>query len=274
MNKKIARKRKKFINQVREHRVLPNGRILSHDGRETLLGNLAPVKHIPMLPWKRVIAFPTEEKQISVAAEGKNCWLYELLEKSRHQAHDLIGFTPVRTLDSTTFEQAGAGSVGIAVQVLKIEPPENGRAKVHLKGICRYENAGFMPSGDDYFNISVRWFEDNREPDSLIRPEFEKCMEIFNSISDTLYEAGIQEFKKSRDPLRFEFTAAQYLSFSLLESAQNYFEPEEIRQVFLTRSTSARFKKLNEYFEGFRAEVERRFKKKAEKQMNSSDVAG
>lgn len=264
MNKKIARKRKKFINHVREHRVLPNGRILSHDGRETLLGNLAPVKHIPMLPWKHVIALPTQEKQISVATEGKNRWFYELLEKSTHRAHDLIGFTTVKSLDSTTFEQAGAGSVGIAVQVLKIEPPENGRAKTHLKGICRYENTGFMPSTDDYFNINVRWFEDNREPDSLIRPEFEKCMEIFNSISDILYEAGIRDFKKYRDPLRFEFTAAQYLSFSLLETAQDYFEKEEILELFLTRSTSARFKKLNEYFEEFRAETERRFKKKSE----------
>lgn len=261
MNKKIARKRKKFVNQVRHHRVLQNGRILSHDGRETLLGNLAPVKHIPMLPWKHVIAFPTEVREISVATEGKNKWFYDMLEKSTHHSHDLIGFTPVKTLDWTTFEQVGAGSVGIAVQVLKIEPPENGRAKVQIKGICRYENMGFLPSTEDYFNINVHWFEDNREADARIKPEFEKCVEILGEISRVMHEAGHREFKKKRDPLRFDFTAAQYLSFSMVETARKYFEKEEKLGLLLTRSTAERFRKLNEYFEDFLREVERRFGK-------------
>jgi Lon protease-like protein len=264
MNKKIARKRKKLLNQVRDHRVLPNGRILAHNGCETLLGNLNPVKHIPMLPWKHIIAFPTMTNKISVATEGKNAWFYNMLEKSTHQAHDLIGFTPVKTLDSTTFDQAGVGSVGMAMQVIKIDPPENGRATVHLKGICRYENIGFLDSTEDHFNIKVRWFEDDREKDAMVKPEVERCLKIFRTIVETLNNAGIEGFN-NRSPVNlYDFTKAQYLSFSLIEGTQTHFDEEEKRELLLLRSTSKRFKILNEYFERLLAEVERRFKNRSQ----------
>lgn len=264
MNKKTARRRKKLINQVRDHRVLPNGRILSHDGRETLLGNLHPVKHIPMLPWKHIIAFPTMTNKISVATEGKNAWFYKMLEKSMHQTHNLIGFTPVKTLDSTTFDQAGVGSVGMAMQVVKIDPPENGRATVQLKGICRYENIGYLPSAEDHFNIKIRWFEDNRESDSLIRPEVERCLKIFRTIGEVLTDAGIEGFNKRVPVDLYDFTVAQYMSFSLIEGTQRNFNEEEKRELLLMRSTSQRFKILNEYFERFLAEIERRFKNRSQ----------
>lgn len=260
MNKKIARKRKKIVSQVRHHRVLPNGRILTHDGRETLLGNLAPVKHIPMLPWRRVIVFPTEIKQISVAVEGKNAWFYKLLEEYSRRSHDLIGFTPVGTLGAETLAAVGAGSVGIAVQVLEIEPPENGRAIVRLKGICRYENTGFLPATDDHFYIGVRWFEDDREADARLKPEFEKCVKIFNEISEILTGAGVEGYNKMREVPRFDFTAVQYLSFKMVEGAQDYFEEEEKRELLRMRSTTKRFKILNGYFEELLAITEQRFK--------------
>ena len=260
MNKKLARKRKKLIHQARDHRVLPSGRILSHDGRETLLGNLNPVKHIPMLPWKHIIAFPTTTKKISVATEGKNAWLYKMLENATHQAHDLIGFTPVKTLDSTTFEQAGIGSVGMAMQVVDIEPPSGGRAVIHMKGICRYENIGFLPSDENHFNIKIRWFEDNRESDSLIKPEVEKALTIFTAISETLSNAGIEGFDKRVPIDTYEFTAAQYMSFMMIDGTMQYFSEEERRELLYMRSTSQRFKILNEYFTKLLIETERRFK--------------
>lgn len=260
MNKKVALKRKKLINQIRHHRVLPNGRILTADGRETLLGNLAPVKYIPMLPWSRVIVFPNQEKTISVATDGENAWFYRMLEKYAQRTHDLIGFTPVGTLDLETFAKVGVGRVGIAVQVREIEPPEKGRAIVRLKGICRYENTGFLSSTEEHFRINVRWFEDNREADARLKPEFERCLRIFNKISEILNNAGIEGFNSNRENLRYDFTAVQYLSFSMVEAAQKYFEEEERLELLLTRSTAKRFAKLNEYFEGLLAETERRFK--------------
>jgi len=176
----------------------------------------------------------------------------------------LIGFTPVGTLDSETFAKVGVGRVGIAVQVKEIEPSENGRAKVRLKGICRYENTGFQSSTEDYFCINVHWFEDDREADALVKPQFEKCLGIFQKISDTITGAGIEGFDDLRVDLRYDFTAVQYLSFKMVEAAQDYFEKEERLELLLTRSTSKRFAKLNEYFEGFLAETERRFKDRAQ----------
>lgn len=261
MNKKLARKRKKLIHQARDHRILPNGQILTHDGGETLLGNLHPVKHIPMLPWKHVIAFPTVTNTISVATEGKNAWLYNMLENSTHLVHDLIGFTPINTLDSTTFEkQAGVGSIGMAVQVDNIEPPKNGRAIVHLKGICRYENIGYLPSNEDHFNIKVRWIEDNREADALVKPEVEKCLTIFRTIAEILDNAGIDGYKNRMATNNYSFTAAQYLSFALLEGMLKNLDETEKRNFLLMRSTSQRFIALNEYFERLLAEIEKRFK--------------
>lgn len=239
---------------------MPSGRILTHDGRETLLGNLNPVKHIPMLPWKHIIAFPTVTKTISVATGGKNAWLYEMLESSTHQAHDLIGFTPVKTLDSTTFDQAGVGSVGMAMQVVQIGEPKDGRATVHLKGICRYENIGYLPSDENHFNIKIRWFEDNRESDALIKPEVERALTIFTAISETLNKAGVEGFDKRVPVDTYEFTAAQYMSFMMIDGTLKYFDEDERRELLYMRSTSQRFKILNEYFAKLLVETETRFK--------------
>lgn len=268
MNKKEALKRKKLINQIRHHRVLPSGRVLTHDGRESLLGNLAPVKQIPMLPWREVIVFPTGERTISVATTGKNAWFYEMLKKYSSRAHDLIGFTPTGALDEKTLSKIGTGSVGIAVQVRKIEEPDaDGRAKVYLKGICRYENVGLASQTEDYFCINVRWFEDNREADALVRPKFEKCINLFSQIADVMSGAGYKEFdSRLESPLRYDFQAVQYLSFSMIHSAQDHFELSENLELLLTRSTAKRFEKLNEYVEEMLAETERRFAQKNEEE--------
>jgi ATP-dependent Lon protease len=259
MHKKDALKRKKLINQIRHHRVMSDGRVLTADGRETLLGNLAPVKHIPMLPWKRVLIFPTAEKTITVATAGENAWLYRLLEEISKKTHDLIGFTPVKALDARGFEDVGVGTVGIATQVQKIEPLEGDKALVHLKGICRYENLGFLPSEENNFCVSVRWFEDNREADSLVKPEFEKCQKTFDKISDTLNRAGFDGYNHKSKIRRYDFTAAQYLTFTLVEAAQNHFSEEEKLEMLVTRSTSKRFRMLNEYSESLLEETVRRF---------------
>lgn len=260
MHKKDALKRKKLINQIRHHRVLSDGRVLAADGRETLLGNLAPVKHIPMLPWKRVLTFPTCETTVTVRTAGENAWLYRFFEETSHKAHDLIGFTPVRALDASGYEDAGVGSVGIAAQVQKIDLAADDTAIVHLKGICRYENLGFLASGEDHFCINIRWFEDNREADSLVRPQFENCLGTFEKITAILNNAGYETFGKGDKIKHYDFTAVQYLSFTLVDAAQSSFSEEEKLELLRTRSTSKRFRKLNEYSEELLAETERRFK--------------
>jgi ATP-dependent Lon protease len=245
MNKKVAKKRKKLINQIRHHRVMPDGRVLTADGRETLLGNLAPVKTIPMLPWKRVIVMPTVERTITVSTEGENAWMYRLLEETSKKNHDLIGFTPVSALDAAGYDDIAVGSVGIAAQVKGVEQADGGKATVHLKGICRYENLGFMRTEQDYFCISVRWFEDNREADSLVKPSYQECMEIVEEMARAVGKS-LSDYSNISKKVAYNYTGAQYLSFIFIDTFKRWFTEEERWEMLRMRSTSARLKKICE----------------------------
>ncbi|MGC2238494.1 MAG: LON peptidase substrate-binding domain-containing protein [Pyrinomonadaceae bacterium] len=255
MHKKDALKRKKLINQIRHHRVLSDGRVLTADGRETLLGNLAPVKHIPMLPWRRVMIFPTAEKAFTVATSGENAWLYRLLEEILQKPHDLIGFTPVKALDASGYEDVGVGTVGIAAQVQKIEPLTDDKALVYLKGVCRYENLGFLPSEENNFCVNVRWFEDNREADALVRPEYEESMKIIERMSKAAGERMREYFNVSKT-VAYNYTAAQYFSFILLDSFHKWFTSAELWEMLRCRSTSARLRKITGRAEKYLPEIE------------------
>ncbi len=245
MHKKDAKKRKKLINQIRHHRVTHDGRVLTADGRETLLGNLAPVKHIPMLPWKRVMILPTVEKRITVATTGETAWMYRMLDEISHKGHDLIGFTPVSELDSTGYDEVGIGSVGIAAQVKKIEPRDDETAIVYLKGVCRYENQGFLPSDENNFCINVKWFEDNREADALVKPLYQQCLKIIERVSKALGER-MSDFSNVSETVKYNYEAAQYMSFMLIDGFYSWFTPAEHLEILHMRSTSERLKLLSE----------------------------
>ncbi len=259
MHKKDAKKRKKLINQIRHHRVTHDGRVLTADGRETLLGNLAPVKHIPMLPWKRVIILPTVEKTITVSTTGENAWMHKTLEEISGKGHDLIGFTPVNELDARRFDDVGVGSVGIAVQVQKIEPQKDKTATIYLKGICRYENLGFLPSEENHFCINIKWFEDNREADALVRPQFEQCLSIIERIGKA---AGgrMSEFAAVSKTIKYNYEAAQYTSFMLIDGFLSWFTPEDQFEILVTRSTAKRLTLINERAEKYLPDLERSVK--------------
>lgn len=260
MHKKDAKKRKKLISQIRHHRVMPDGRVLTADGRETLLGNLAPVKHIPMLPWKRVLVLPTLERTITLATEGKNAWMYKLLEETSKKAHDLIGFTPVTELGAGGFDDIAVGTIGIAAQVREIEAADDGKkAIIHLKGICRYENIGFQRTEEDYFCISIRWFEDTREADSIVRPQYEQCLKIFERISKATGEPMKQFFNVSKT-VRYDYTAAQYLSFVFIDTFKNWFTEDEKWEMLRLRSTSARLKRISDRAKNNLPDLERDIK--------------
>ncbi|HEY0429792.1 MAG TPA: LON peptidase substrate-binding domain-containing protein [Pyrinomonadaceae bacterium] len=245
MHKKDAKKRKKLINQIRHHRVLPDGRVLAADGRETLLGNLAPVKHIPMLPWKRVMMMPTMEKTITISTEGENAWIYRLFEDVSKKSHDLVGFTPVRELSATGFADVAVGSIGIAAQVCEIEPAESGKARVRLKGVCRYENTGFLPSAEDHFRINVRWFEDTREADTHVRPQYVRCLEIIEFLSKAVGAQTPDYFRASKNAI-YNHTAAQYLSFIFIDGFGDWFSEAEKWEMLRLRSTAVRLQKICE----------------------------
>jgi ATP-dependent Lon protease len=273
MHKKDAKKRKKLINQIRHNRVMPDGRVLTADGRETLLGNLAPVKHIPMLPWKRVLAFPTVEKTITVSTVGENAWLYRLFKETTEKAHDLIGFTPVRELDATGYEDFAVGTIGMAVQIKEVEETDADEAIIHIKGVCRYENTGFQPSTEDHFCISIKWFEDTRESDSIVRPQYERCLKIFERLSKAA-GSRMKTFYNLSKTMKYDYTAAQYLSFMIMDGFFDWFTDEEKWDLLKLRSTSARLRRICERSEDYVPELERSFKEqKAEREKAEKEQA-
>ncbi len=267
MHKKEARKRKKLMNQIRQHRVMPDGRVLTADGRETLLGNLARVKHIPMLPWKRIIAFPTIQDKITVSTVGETAWFYELLKETPTKEHDLLGFTPVKSLDEKGFEDISIGKIGMAAQICGVEEIENEKAIVHLKGICRYEIVGFLPSAENHFEVNVKWFEDNREADSLVRPQYEAALKIIERLAKSA-GANVQKSFATAKIFHYDFSAAQYLSFAMFHTFCEWFTDEDDLEVVRSRSTAARLRKLVERSEKHLPEMERRFKKVAKLMKN------
>jgi ATP-dependent Lon protease len=264
MHKKDAKKRKKLINQIRHHRVTHDGRVLTADGRETLLGNLAPVKHIPMLPWKRVMILPTIEKKIVVSTTGKTAWMYRMFEDISKKGRDLIGFTPVKELDSRGYDDVGIGSVGIAAQVKRIEPQEKETAIVYLKGVCRYENQGFLPSEENNFCINVKWFEDNREADALVRPQYEQCLKIIERVSKALGDR-MSDYSNVSETVKYNYEAAQYMSFMLIEGFSSWFTPAEHLEILQMRSTSERLKLISERSDKNLPALEHRMKRMTER---------
>lgn len=245
MNKKQARKRKKLLSAVRNHRVMPDGRILTADGRETLLGNLARVKKLPLLPWKRIIVLPTCVKTISVNTVGETAWFYKLLKKINGQAHDLIGFLPVDELDADGFVEKTVGKTGIAAQVYEVEEPsEDGRANVHLKGICRFETTHFLPSDEDHFWVNIHWFDDHRDSDAAVRPQYEKCLLMMEELLGKMGAAD--KYPKISTKMPYFYEAAQAMSYIMGGGFEHWFTAEEWRKIFDMRSVAARLKLFNE----------------------------
>ncbi len=260
MHKKEARKRKKLINQIRQHRVMPDGRVLTADGRVTLLGNLAPVKHIPMLPWKRTICLPTVTKNITVSTVGETAWFYELLKETSKKEYNLIGFTPVRSLDSNGFEDISLGKTGIAVEVRGIEHSDKeGTANVILHGICRYDIADFLPSAENHFEINVKWFEDNIESKTIVRPQFDAAMQIIERLAIAAGEKLYDTIAATKISY-YDFPTAQALSFMMFNTFGEWFSEDDDFEILCLRSTSARLKKLNELAEPKLSEMEKRFR--------------
>jgi hypothetical protein len=81
----------------------------------------------------------------------------------------------------------------------------------------------------------------------------------FKAISEVLTGAGIEGFSNSVPVETYEFTAAQYMSFMMIDGAAQYFGEAERRELLYMRSTSQRFKILNEYFGKLLIETKNRF---------------
>lgn len=164
-----------------------------------------------------------------------------------------------------------SGKTGIAVEVRRIEDSDKeGKVNVTLQGICRYEIADFLPSAENHFEINVKWFEDNIESKTIVRPQFDAAMQIIERLAiaagEKLYDT-IAATKISH----YNFPTAQALSFMMFNTFGEWFSEDDDLEILCLRSTTARLKKLNERAETRLPEMEERFRKIA-KSANKQDA--
>jgi Lon protease-like protein len=246
MSKK-DRKQKRDEAQKKKTDILES-EIVGDETEETLLGNLARVKSIPMIPWDSVPAMPTFEKVMPMPISGTmNDWYQLFVDVSENEDCDLIGITPIKA-ERKDFAAIAPGSIGMAVQVLKVEKTDANMALLYLKGICRYENIGFLPAPEPYFNIKIRWFEDEFEPEEIVRPHFEKHLKILEKIAKIVGES-MKYYKNVSETAEYDFRATQYGSFMLLNTPFNLFTADEQLELFKLTSTSERLKRVNQRVE-------------------------
>ena len=130
-----------------------------------------------------------------------------------------------------------------------------------IKGICRYENLGCLPAPEDYFNIKVRWFEDDKEPESLIRPQYERYLKNIEQISKVGGERMKNFFNVSKT-VSYDYSSAHYSSFMLINLIENWFTMEEQLELFKLVSTAERLKRINTRVEMLLPIVDHRQKKR------------
>jgi Lon protease-like protein len=245
MNKKEARK-KKHEREKKKAEILES-EIIGDEEEETLLGNLAGIKQIPMIPWETIPPMTSVGTEIlHIPAEAGGDWFEKLfVETSKNEECNLIGFTPVRNFEETEFDDLGPGSIGSALEIKKVEKAANGALLITVQGICRYENIGFLQAPEPYFNIRVRWFEDKEEPESLLRPQFERYLKVIERISRIAGER-LKEYHNVSKNVPYHWRSAYFSSFLLRNDPPGWFTMDERIELFRLTSTYERLKRINE----------------------------
>ena len=264
MNKKEARQKKHEAQKRRNRDILDSPIIggdddeeekfddaeteLEDEQEETLLGNLAPIKDITVLPWRLKLSMPLNKFTFNMAAKADD-EMIELFREISEQEENLIGFIPIVGDDGknsfTQVMEAMDAGVGIAAEVVKVKKTLLGNHEVELQGICRFEITGLASQGEKYSKMNVRWFEDDEEPDEVLKPLYEEHMKIVEQISRM--RGKIMRFFQNRaDYPKYDSRAAQYASFMFIYTFADWFtRREEIELLFLT-STAERFRRVIE----------------------------
>lgn len=282
MNKKQARNRKH--QREKEQADILDSEIIGDveeideiDGdfeeEETLLGNLASVKEIPMIGWLKIPPAPLENNFVHFPFE-KDIEGFEKLftDAMNNEDCNLVGFTPMRDFYGASNEEAAKqldkGGIGTALEIKNVEKGVDGSLTVSVRGICRFHNLGIVDFGDDYFIIKVRWFEDKHEPESVVRPLFERYLKIIERLSKIGGEQMKGYFNVSQT-VGYSFESASYSSFLLLDDKfENWFTNEEKLVLYKINSVSIRLKGILLRVEKILPVLEEREKKNRQGRLN------
>jgi Lon protease-like protein len=265
MNKKEAR-RKKHEREKKKAEILES-EIIGDEEEETLLGNLADIKQIPMIPWHKIPPMTTLREVLHIPEEKDGEWFEKLLRGvAANEECNLIGFTPVLKPEPD-FDDLGPGSIGCALEVEKVEKAANNALLISVQGICRFENTGFLQSPGKYFNILVRWFEDEPEPDAIVRPLFENYLKVIQKIS-RIAGARMKEYHNVAGRVPYHWRSAYFSSFLLRNDPPGWFTPDEQIELFRMTSTAERLRRINARADRLLPYIEKRQKIRGKGSLN------
>jgi ATP-dependent Lon protease len=156
--------------------------------------------------------------------------------------------------DSSTSEKEipPAGHVGCVAEVTEAQALPDGRSNILTIGLIRYRVDGYVERGDPYLVARISFFEDEQEPDELIRESSQEVAETFTRIA-----RAVRIINDERTSLPdISDTEPQRLSF--LVAAAMEIEPD-VKQVLLElRSTSERLFRLRNMLQGAVSDYEER----------------
>ena len=249
MNKKKARKKKHVLEKKRktafQQYVAARYEKGGNEEPETLLGNLAPVEQIPVVVWSELPVTPRVTNFIELPQTGRAARVGELFEETSRKDHDLIGFMLVNDTGQPDLEEFAVGKIGMAAQVRQIDKI-GGRIRVHLYGICRFENLGFVPASDSHLTVKPRWFEDEYEPEELVAPHFRQFLKNMAQLARI---AGGQPKRLHHISLnaKYDFQTAQWASFFPFgRNSLKWISTDEKKELLALTSTAERLRRINE----------------------------
>ncbi len=156
--------------------------------------------------------------------------------------------------DSSTSEKEipPAGHVGCVAEVTEAQALPDGRSNILTIGLIRYQVESYVERGDPYLVARISFFEDEQEPDELIKESSQEVAETFTRIA-----RAVRIINDERTSLPdISDTEPQRLSF--LVAAAMEIEPD-VKQVLLElRSTSERLWRLRNMLQGAVSDYEER----------------
>ncbi len=289
MNKKEARRSKHEAEKRRNRDILDSSIIGGDDDaaefsgeeafqaaqaeeqEETLLGNLAEVEHIPVLPWRFPLpVLPLVKQTLNLPSQEDDDWITELFREIAGKDHDIIGFMPLLNEKSVEgiARDVQFNRIGVAAQVREVKTTEVGTHLIDLQGLCRFEiiDLAFTEKKATYLN--VRWFEDDEEPDEILLPLHEQ----FNGIVQRLAKMRGQSLRFYQDIAnypKYVNHAVQYSSFMFLDHVKyDWFTFEEQVKLMRLTSTSERMQMVIERAEKMIPVMEKRWESERRRQVN------
>ena len=191
------------------------------------------VKFLPIFPLP-IVLLPNELLPLHIFEPRYRQMLEDIkLDKN------LFGVSYFDPQNAETSKPA-VGSFGCVAEVREAQTLEDGRSNIITIGIIRYRIEDYVEADDSYFVAEISFFEDEEEDADLIKPLADDVFKLFMRIANAAH--GMSGERGSFPDL----PQAEPQQLSFLVAAAFNLDPKLKYELFETRSTGERLRKLRE----------------------------